>query len=124
MKPIEYAIIIIMFSIVFGCSACSTSRLQNRSVPPAEGGDPFLGVSVTNASGPFSVTSAIDTSLKEGRSEAYSILNLVSFGDASSAKASKDGGIDIIKESSVDILKVRVFLIPIFTKYTTVVRGK
>jgi hypothetical protein len=119
MKPIRHivATIVACFAILF-CSAC-TSTLESRSVPPADEGY----VSITTASGPFAITSA-DNGLRTGTAEARSILGIISFGDATSATASKNGNIDIIKEASVNILKVRIYGIPIFNKYTTIVTGK
>lgn len=111
----------IMCFMVLFCSAC-TSTLSNRSVPPADG-DPFIGVGVTVASGPVAVTSA-NNDLRRGIAESYSIFDLISFGDATSATACKNGNIDVIKAADVDILKVQIYWVPIFKKYTTVVTGK
>lgn len=122
MKLIKCVVILMMFFIIIGC--CSCTSLRHRSFPPAESGDPILGIAVTHSSGLFSVTPDSDASIKKGSAVAYSILDLVSFGDAGSAKASKNGEIDIIKEVNVDILRVRALWLPIFTRYTTVVTGK
>jgi len=120
MKSIKCVIILMILFIVISCSACTSIR--HRSVPPAESGDPILGIAVTNSDGPFSVTDAAAYA-KKGSSVSYSILDLVSFGDAGSAKASKNGDINVIKQADIEILRVKALGLPIFTRYTTVVTG-
>jgi len=110
-----------IFFIAIGCSACTSIR--HRSVPQAELGDPILGIAVTDSAGPFSVTYDADGYNKKGSAVSYSILDLVSFGDAGSAKASKNGDINLIKKADIEILRVKALGLPIFTRYTTVVTG-
>ncbi len=118
---VKKAILIsIALILLQGCS----SGINTRFVPPAEMGDPLVGIGMTKSSGTISVTSSDELETKEGKAVAYSILSLISFGNAGSAKAAQNGNIDIIKESGVDIYRVRALGFLLYTRHTTVVIGK
>ncbi len=70
--------------------------------------EPVIGIGVTSSSGTSSVTSSNELDTKEGRSTAYSISNLVSFGNA----------------ARFDIFNIRALGLTLFTRQTTVVIGK
>jgi hypothetical protein len=79
---------------------------------------PVLGVLVTSAQGPISAT-AYDQSSSTGKSCAYSILGLFSWGDAS-INAAKNAG-QIKQVASVDFDTFN--LLATFGSFCTVVRG-
>jgi len=57
---------------------------------------------------------------KRGESSAFSVLWIVSVGDASSAKAAQNGGISTIRSADYHFVNV---LGGLFTQFTTIVRG-
>ena len=57
---------------------------------------------------------------KEGRASAYSVLWLVSWGDAGAAAAARNGGLTTINHMDVQIRNV---LFGLYTKETTIVYG-
>jgi len=57
---------------------------------------------------------------KEGRASAHSVLWLVSWGDAGTAAAAKNGGLTTINHMDVEI---RNILFGLYTKETTIVYG-
>jgi hypothetical protein len=103
-------------------SGCTTTRLEHRLAPPAEG-DPFLGIGVTDAEGAFAATDA-DYGRKVGRSTSHGVLGLVAFGHAGAASAAKDGKVTRIETADVEVLQVKALWIPLYTRYTVVVRGE
>lgn len=111
--------LIFLFSMIsiFILNGCTTGTLQYRFVPPAEGGYAF-----TKSSGVCSVSeSEMDT--KKGQSVSYSVLGLVSVGNSGSGTAAHNGGINIIKTSQMDVMKIKLIGLPIYTEYTTTVTG-
>lgn len=111
--------LIFLFSMIsiFILNGCTSGTLQYRFVPPAEGSYAF-----TKASGVSSVSeSEMDT--KKGQSVSYSVLGLVSVGNSGSATAAHNGGINIIKTSQMDVLKIKLLGCSIYTEYTTTVTG-
>lgn len=103
--------------IVIACGGCSTARMQYRFTPPAN-----ENLSFTDASGVGSVTES-EVDVKTGKSSSVSFLGLVSIGDSGNANAARDGEIDIIKTSQMDIVKLSIFGLAIYTEYTTTVTG-
>jgi hypothetical protein len=79
---------------------------------------PVMGVLVTAAQGPITATT-YDQSARTGTSCAYSIMGLVSWGDAS-INAAKNAG-QIKQVASVDFYTVNV--LAIYGSFCTVVRG-
>ena len=79
---------------------------------------PVIGVVVTAAQGPLTATT-FDQSARVGNSCAYSILGMVSWGDAS-INAAKNAG-QIKQVASVDYETLNV--LAIFGSFCTVVRG-
>jgi hypothetical protein len=79
---------------------------------------PVMGVLVTAAQGPITATT-YDQSARTGNSCAYSIMGLVSWGDAS-INAAKNAG-QIKQVASVDFATVNV--LAIYGSFCTVVRG-
>jgi len=57
---------------------------------------------------------------KVGKAEAYSVLWLVAWGDASYEKAARNGGITVLKHADQEIFQV---LLGIYTRWTVVVYG-
>ena len=57
---------------------------------------------------------------KVGKAEAYSVLWLVAWGDASYEKAARTGGITVLKHADQEIFQV---LLGIYTRWTVVVYG-
>ena len=57
---------------------------------------------------------------KEGRASVYSVLWLVSWGDAGVAAAAKNGGLTVVHHMDVEI---RNILFGLYTKETTIVYG-
>jgi hypothetical protein len=112
--------LIFFFSIliIFILNGCTTGSLQYRFVPPAEGSYAF-----TKASGVGSVSES-EVDIKTGKSTSFSVLGLVSLGSSGNGTAARNGGIDIIKTSQMDVLKIKLFGLPIYTEYTTTVTGK
>lgn len=58
---------------------------------------------------------------KVGKAEAYSVLWLVAWGDASYEKAARNGGITVLKHADQEIFQV---LLGIYTRWTVVVYGE
>jgi len=112
-------------SLVLGLAAlatagCTTSRMERRLAPPAEGF--LLGVGVTAASGAFAET-ALPAGQKQGRASSQSFLDLVAVGQAGAAQAAKAGGVNRIQSADVEVIRVKALSIPLYTRYTVVVRG-
>lgn len=103
-------------------AGCTTSRLQYRLAPPAEG-DPWLGVGITDAAEAFAATEE-PAGRKEGRARSESFLALVSFGHAGAAAAAKAGGVQRIHTADVEVVRVKALWFPLYTRYTVLVRGE
>ncbi len=108
--------LLFMFS-TFILSGCMSTTVYHRFAPLADG-----YFAVTKASGPSSV-SETEMGDKKGEASSFSILYLISMGDSGNAAAARNGGINIIKTSQVEVLKIRLFLYPIYTQYKTIVTG-
>ncbi len=81
----------------------------------------FSGCAFVNIKTPFD-TDLDKTELgsKRGTAQAYSLLWLVSWGDASYATAAKNGGITVMKHADQEIQQV---LLGIYTRWRVVVYG-
>lgn len=81
----------------------------------------FSGCAFINIKTPFD-TDLDKTELgsKRGTAQAYSLLWLVSWGDASYATAAKNGGITVMKHADQEIQQV---LLGIYTRWRVVVYG-
>jgi len=81
----------------------------------------LAGCLYSNVVAPLS-TDLNKTSLgnKEGRASTYSVLWLVSWGDAGVAAAAKNGGLTTVNHMDVEI---RNILFGLYTKETTIVYG-
>ena len=81
----------------------------------------FSGCAFVNIKTPFD-TDLDKTELgsKRGTAEAYSLLWLVSWGDASYATAAKNGGIKVMKHADQEMQQV---LLGIYTRWRVVVYG-
>jgi len=81
----------------------------------------FSGCAFVNIKTPFD-TDLDKTELgsKRGTAEAYSLLWLVSWGDASYATAAKNGGIKVMKHADQEMQQV---LLGLYTRWRVVVYG-
>ena len=81
----------------------------------------FSGCAFINIKTPFD-TDLDKTELgsKRGTAEAYSLLWLVSWGDASYATAAKNGGITVMKHADQEMQQV---LLGLYTRWRVVVYG-
>ena len=81
----------------------------------------FSGCAFVNIKTPFD-TDLDKTELgsKRGTAQAYSLLWLVSWGDASYAAAAKNGGIKVMKHADQEMQQV---LLGIYTRWRVVVYG-
>lgn len=81
----------------------------------------FGGCAFVNIKTPFD-TDLDETELgsKRGTAQAYSLLWLVSWGDASYATAAKNGGITVMKHADQEMQQV---LLGIYTRWRVVVYG-
>ena len=81
----------------------------------------FSGCAFVNIKTPFD-TDLDKTELgsKRGTASAYSLLWLVSWGDASYATAAKNGGIEVMKHADQEVQQV---LLGIYTRWRVVVYG-
>jgi len=105
---------------VAALAGCTTSRMERRLAPPAEG--LLLGTAVTAASGAFAET-AQPAGRKQGQAKSQSFLDLVAVGKAGVARAARAGGVSRIQSVDVEVVRVKALSIPLYTRYTVVVRG-
>ena len=81
----------------------------------------FSGCAFINIKTPFDTDlDNTDLGSKKGTAEAYSLLWLVSWGDASYATAAKNGGITVMKHADQEMQQV---LLGLYTRWRVVVYG-
>ena len=81
----------------------------------------FSGCAFVNIKTPFDTDlDKTDLGSKKGTAQAYSLLWLVSWGDASYATAAKNGGIKVMKHADQEMQQV---LLGLYTRWRVVVYG-
>ena len=101
-------------------SGCASETLSYRLAPPT-----IASTSVTAGTlEPLAATGPDLPGGKEGRASSQSFLGLVSTGNAGAAQAARSGGIERIRTADVEVVRVRALFIPVFTRYTVIVRGE
>ena len=81
----------------------------------------FSGCAFVNIKTPFDTDlDKSELGSKRGTAEAYSLLWLVSWGDASYATAAKNGGITVMKHADQEMQQV---LLGLYTRWRVVVYG-
>ena len=81
----------------------------------------FSGCAYVNIKTPFDTDlDKSELGSKKGTAEAYSLLWLVSWGDASYATAAKNGGITVMKHADQEMQQV---LLGLYTRWRVVVYG-
>ncbi|HID30475.1 MAG TPA: hypothetical protein EYP19_10795 [Desulfobacterales bacterium] len=81
----------------------------------------FSGCAFVNIKTPFDTDlDKTDLGSKKGTAQAYSLLWLVSWGDASYATAAKNGGITVMKHADQEMQQV---LLGLYTRWRVVVYG-
>ena len=81
----------------------------------------FSGCAFINIKTPFDTDlDKSELGSKKGTAEAYSLLWLVSWGDASYATAAKNGGITVMKHADQEMQQV---LLGLYTRWRVVVYG-
>ena len=81
----------------------------------------FSGCAYVNIKTPFDTDlDKSELGSKKGTAEAYSLLWLVSWGDASYAAAAKNGGITVMKHADQEMQQV---LLGLYTRWRVVVYG-
>ena len=81
----------------------------------------FSGCAFVNIKTPFDTDlDRTDLGSKKGTAQAYSLLWLVSWGDASYATAAKNGGIKVMKHADQEMQQI---LLGLYTRWRVVVYG-
>ncbi len=81
----------------------------------------FSGCAFVNIKAPYDVDlDNTELGTKTGTAEAYSVLWLVAWGDASYAKAAKNGNITVLKHSDQEVLEI---FFGLFVRWRVVVYG-
>ena len=81
----------------------------------------FSGCAFVNIKTPFDTDlDKTDLGSKRGTAQAYSLLWLVSWGDASHATAAKNGGITVMKHADQEMQQI---LLGLYTRWRVVVYG-
>ena len=110
-RVLGMALVVLVVPLLVGCAGGVTTFAP--VIPPT-------GLAVSSISAPLDVNVDKTTlGSKTGESSAACVLSMVSWGDASTAAAARNGGLRVINHADYRSTNI-LFL---YTKYTTVVYG-